>query len=236
MRLSLTFLAAALATVVSAQNAFNVPSGGYSLKAGSPTTFTWSPTTSGTVTLQLRYGASSTLSAGTTIASSIANSGSFTWTPPSDIPAGTEYTIEILDDANNNIYNYTPQFSISSSNTADPASALASSTGSAAASSGASSAAATASSSVSSLSLTAATHTLSSLSSTASTLKTSTTSLASTSSSSSSSTVTTSASTSTSGTTSSSAAASTVSQAAAVPGSKVQGGILAMALGVVAVL
>ena len=55
------------ATVFAADNPINVPKEGLMFTAGKPTTFTWNPTTSGTVTLRLREGASSDLSGGTLI-------------------------------------------------------------------------------------------------------------------------------------------------------------------------
>jgi uncharacterized protein YdeI (BOF family) len=49
-------------------NAFIIPEGGYTGKAGDVTTINWTPTTSGTVTIVLRSGASSNLIAGTVVA------------------------------------------------------------------------------------------------------------------------------------------------------------------------
>ena len=72
MRVSFAVIATGLVAVVSAQqssgaNPFKIPTPGYLLKAGSPTTFNWTPTTSGTVTLQLRDGANGDLNTGTVI-------------------------------------------------------------------------------------------------------------------------------------------------------------------------
>lgn len=73
MRFSITLLVGALATLVSAQNAFNIPKAGtyVGLVAGSPTTFTWSDKKGATVTMKLRTGDRSALSAGTVIASTL---------------------------------------------------------------------------------------------------------------------------------------------------------------------
>ena len=68
---SIILAIAALSTAVLAQqatgpNPFKVPPG-FSLTAGKPTNIQWTPTTQGTVTLRLREGANSDLSAGTVI-------------------------------------------------------------------------------------------------------------------------------------------------------------------------
>ncbi|SLM40682.1 Ser-Thr-rich glycosyl-phosphatidyl-inositol-anchored membrane family [Lasallia pustulata] len=124
MRFSIPLLATSLFTLTSAQfssngpNAFKVPEGGYtSISAGTPVTLNWTPTTSGTVTLQLRSGNGEALDPGTTIASSIPNSGSYTFTPPASTIAGSDYTVEIISDTDNSAVNYTPQFAIASTNT-----------------------------------------------------------------------------------------------------------------------
>ncbi|KAJ9623515.1 hypothetical protein H2203_005777 [Taxawa tesnikishii (nom. ined.)] len=82
-----------------------------------PLTLNWTPTTSGTITLILRSGASNNLNAGTIIASGIDNSGSYTWTPSDSITRGSDYTVEIVDDSNPSNTNYTPYFVLESSNT-----------------------------------------------------------------------------------------------------------------------
>ncbi|KAL4902530.1 Ser-Thr-rich glycosyl-phosphatidyl-inositol-anchored membrane family-domain-containing protein [Aspergillus multicolor] len=111
---SVFFLAlSAVATLVAArENAFNIPKDGYSFTAGEATTLTWDPSTEGTVTLKLQYGDVLTSSSGTTIASSIPNSGSYTWSVPSDIDDHSDYTIEIVSDSDEDATNYLPRFSI----------------------------------------------------------------------------------------------------------------------------
>ncbi|KAK0946601.1 hypothetical protein LTR29_002069 [Friedmanniomyces endolithicus] len=101
-----------------AQNAnpFNIPTN-FSATAGQPLSLKWNPTTSGTVTLVLRSGASSDLAAGTVIASSIANSGSYSWTPDTMITRGSDYTVEIVSDSDPSQTNYTPYFVLDSTNT-----------------------------------------------------------------------------------------------------------------------
>lgn len=60
-------VSAAVAQTGSKANPPTVPSD-YSVTAGKPSTFTWKPTTQGTVTLTLRTGAASDLNKGTVIA------------------------------------------------------------------------------------------------------------------------------------------------------------------------
>ncbi|RDW81763.1 GPI anchored serine-threonine rich family protein [Aspergillus mulundensis] len=111
---SVFFLAlSAVATLAAArENAFNIPKDGYSFTAGEATTLSWDPSTEGTVTLKLQYGDVLTSSSGTTLASSIPNSGSFTWSVPSDIDDHSDYTIEIVSDSDADATNYLPRFSI----------------------------------------------------------------------------------------------------------------------------
>lgn len=61
-------LVAATALAANGPNAFNVPAGGYNVQAGSSLTLSWNPTTSGTVTLQLRFGNPGALDPGSLIA------------------------------------------------------------------------------------------------------------------------------------------------------------------------
>ena len=59
--------------VLAQDNPFNNPNGGYAPTAGQSVKLNWQPTTSGTVSLILRSGASSNLDAGTYIAQKIPN-------------------------------------------------------------------------------------------------------------------------------------------------------------------
>ncbi|KAI9769682.1 MAG: hypothetical protein M1840_003919 [Geoglossum simile] len=122
MRFSLSSVfVVALAALASAQsnsaNSFNIPPSGLSFVAGTPAQISWTPTSSGTVTILLLQGDSRSLVGGTPIAKNIPNSGSVSWTPPSDLVKGGDYALEIIDDTNTNNVNYTPQFSIDSTNT-----------------------------------------------------------------------------------------------------------------------
>ena len=60
--------AAAQTFSASGPNPIINPGDGASIAAGKTTTITWTPTTSGPVTLTLRYGSSQNLAAGTVIA------------------------------------------------------------------------------------------------------------------------------------------------------------------------
>ena len=72
MRFFTTLAVAAMAVVASADNKanpFNIPTDGYTFKTGEPTTLSWDPTTTGTVSLYLQWGAVTTSNSGTPIAS-----------------------------------------------------------------------------------------------------------------------------------------------------------------------
>ncbi|MCJ1408965.1 Mucin-21 [Ptychographa xylographoides] len=131
MRFFVAFVVSALAAIVSCQssgpNAFNIPpAGNYLLHAGQPTTFTWSNLSGSTVTLTLRDGPNGDLNPGTVIQANVPNTGTYTYTPPTDIVAGNTYTIEISNDQDPTQTNYTPQFDIISNNQPVPSSASAS--------------------------------------------------------------------------------------------------------------
>jgi len=80
---------------------------------GEPYQITWKPTTEGTVTLLLLKGPSSNAVAQYAIVEHIANTGSYTWTPKTDLVAQqTGYGIELIDDTTG-AYQYTTQFGIS---------------------------------------------------------------------------------------------------------------------------
>ena len=87
-------LSAIAAFAQSGPNAFKIPTGGWQVTAGKPITLQWTPSTAGTVSLLLRHGAGSDLSKGVPIASDLQNSGSYTWTPASNLPRRSDYTIE----------------------------------------------------------------------------------------------------------------------------------------------
>jgi len=65
-----TLFVSLFVALVTAQspNPITSPTGGV-IQAGTAVTITWTPTTSGTITLQLRSGSANDLGAGTTIAS-----------------------------------------------------------------------------------------------------------------------------------------------------------------------
>ncbi|KAJ6019350.1 hypothetical protein N7522_001417 [Penicillium canescens] len=118
MRFFTSFAVAALAAIASASstdNSFDIPTNGYTFKVGEPTTLTWTPSTSGTITLRLQWGAVTTANSGSVIASNIANDGSYTWDVPSNLAAQPDYTIEIISDDNDNDYNFLPRFTVEGS-------------------------------------------------------------------------------------------------------------------------
>ena len=114
MKFSCTILLSALAALVSAAgpNSFQVPPEGYLLHAGQSQTFTWNNLQGSTVTLKLRQGASGNLDDGTVLASGLQNTGSYTWNVPGDIVQGNSYTIEIIDEQDTSVTNYTPTFNV----------------------------------------------------------------------------------------------------------------------------
>jgi hypothetical protein len=133
MRFSTPLLLAAFA---SAQNpfAFTSPK---SVITGIPINITWAPSpgTVDTVTLLLWRGNSTQLSAIATIActplpllqlpnnaltiykASIQNAGTYQWTPPNTLVAGTGYAFEIVDDRSTFITSFSDQFAVISRTT-----------------------------------------------------------------------------------------------------------------------
>ncbi|KAI9728268.1 MAG: hypothetical protein M1834_007761 [Cirrosporium novae-zelandiae] len=227
-------LATAVAASSSTVNPFKVPTSGYSFTAGSSTTINWTPTTSGTVTLQLRSGASNNLNSGTTIASSIPNSGSYTWTVPTSIVRGSDYAIEIISDSDTSETNYTPQFVIDSDNTVNTSSA------SSASASGSATTGSASTGSTDSVSMTS-TGSMTTMTSSASVSASASASGSASSASGSKSTASATRSSSGSSSSTSSSSSSDSTPTTSVPDSgaamqfKLQGGLLAVMLGVVAV-
>ncbi|EKG22148.1 Cell wall beta-glucan synthesis [Macrophomina phaseolina MS6] len=108
------FVAGFAALASAAENAFIVPTNGFSPVAGKEVTLNWDPTAGKTVTLVLRSGASNNLKEGSPIAEKIENTGSYTWSVPSDTVRGSDYTIEIINDDDPTETNYFPYFIIDS--------------------------------------------------------------------------------------------------------------------------
>lgn len=84
------------------------------ITAGTPITITWTPTTDGTVTIELVRGDPLNLNLVSVIQSDLENSGSYEWTPDVSIVQGSDYALKIIDDNDSDNYNYTPQFTIDS--------------------------------------------------------------------------------------------------------------------------
>ncbi|KAF2088366.1 hypothetical protein K490DRAFT_65043 [Saccharata proteae CBS 121410] len=119
MKTFTSILIAGLAATLSAalENPFIVPTSGFEPVAGQDVTINWKPTAGKTVTLILRSGASSNLMEGEAIVEKTDNTGSYTWTVPSSVVRGSDYTIEIVDDDDTSQTNYFPYFVIDSNNT-----------------------------------------------------------------------------------------------------------------------
>ncbi|CAF9909356.1 MAG: hypothetical protein ALECFALPRED_005528 [Alectoria fallacina] len=125
MRFSPLSIVACLFTAVAAQtgSTSNPPTTppDFTVTAGISSTFTWTPTTSGTVTLTLRSGPASDLDKGTVLASGIANSGSCTFTVPAGTASGA-YTIEISSDSDAKDANYSDNITVEDSDSVESAS------------------------------------------------------------------------------------------------------------------
>lgn len=134
MRFFTSLAIAALAAVVSANskaNPFSIPTDGYTFTTGESTALKWEPTTTGTVSLILQWGAVLNGNTGTVIAckryvrmtqyspdkiltvpANLANDGSYTWNVPSKLAAEPDYTIRIVSDDDSNDYNYIGRFTV----------------------------------------------------------------------------------------------------------------------------
>ncbi|KAJ5702877.1 hypothetical protein N7488_010425 [Penicillium malachiteum] len=215
----------ALAAADDTANPFDNPEGGYVFTAGSPTTLTWDPTTSGTIELRLQWDTVTTPETGDAIVSDYDNTGSYTWDVPTDLVEDREYTIEILDTSDTDDYNFLPYFTVVGAT--ESASATATSTSSSSTSTSTSTTSTSTSTSSSSSTTASSTSTSSSSSSTTLSTKTST---------SASSTKASSTATSTSSSTSSSSASSTASETSVPTANagvvtRVSGGLFAVAAG-----
>ncbi|KAI4723248.1 hypothetical protein E4T48_00543 [Aureobasidium sp. EXF-10727] len=119
MRFSTQTLVALLASpllALAADNGFTI-SDYTGITAGKTFDLKWTPTTGGTVSIILRSGANNNLTPGVYVAQGISNSGTYSWSVPSDITRGSDYALEIVDDQDTSKVNYTPQFVIDSTNT-----------------------------------------------------------------------------------------------------------------------
>ncbi|PUU77775.1 Ser-Thr-rich glycosyl-phosphatidyl-inositol-anchored membrane family-domain-containing protein [Tuber borchii] len=114
---ALTGAIGSFAQGTSGQNAITYPLGG-SLDGNVPLTITWTPTTQGTITINLLKGPPSNLVDLGPIAASINNDGTFTWTIPNSLqdsgamPQGDRYGFKIIDDSTKT-FEYSPPFDLS---------------------------------------------------------------------------------------------------------------------------
>lgn len=253
MRFFTSLAIAAMAAVVSANskaNPFSIPTDGYTFTTGEATALKWEPTTTGTISLILQWGAVLNGNSGTVIAckpyaqmtqyspdkiltapANIANDGSYTWNVPSKLAAEPDYTIKIVSDEDSNDYNYIGRFTVEGATVSvSSSSASSTATSTSTESSTESSTSATRTSTGTSTSETSASSS-SATTSGSTTLTTASSTVASTSAS-----ATTSESSSTAESTSTSASSSAASQSA-VPttnagiANRVSGGMLAIVAG-----
>lgn len=94
-------------------NPINTPSLNELVPAGKPYAITWTPTTTGSVTILLLRGPSTNVvPIGAPIASGIDNTGTFEWTPPTTLePDTSHYGIQLIVDATGQ-FQYSTQFGI----------------------------------------------------------------------------------------------------------------------------
>ncbi|KGO63831.1 Cell wall beta-glucan synthesis [Penicillium italicum] len=131
MRFFFSLAVAAMAAVASADNKanpFSIPTDGYTFTVGKPTALKWQPTTPGTVSLILQWGAVLSGNTGTVIAANLDNDGSYTWDVPSKLAAEPDYTIKIVSDSDSNDFNYIGRFTVDGSTVSVSSSSASSST------------------------------------------------------------------------------------------------------------
>ncbi|KAF8241827.1 hypothetical protein K440DRAFT_212052 [Wilcoxina mikolae CBS 423.85] len=122
-------IVAALASVVSAYtppvgepqgNPIYTPSLGSIVECGKPYSITWKPTSEGTISLVLLRGPSTNVKPIATIVEGIPNSGSYSWTPSTDLEADTtHYGIQLIQDSTGH-YQYSTQFGVSNPSPSKP--------------------------------------------------------------------------------------------------------------------
>lgn len=120
---SKTFVAALFASVALAQttseNPTSAPATGEKVPGCKPYTLKWNPTTKGTVSIEIISGASQgTLVPVGKVATGIANTGSFVWTPEAALGANAVTGYKIYDDATGT-FQYSVPFSVDGSTCKD---------------------------------------------------------------------------------------------------------------------
>ncbi|CAI7652485.1 unnamed protein product [Penicillium glandicola] len=214
---------AAVAAASNTANPFSIPTDGYTFTVGEATTLKWEPTTDGTISLILQWGAVLTGDSGTVIASDIDNDGSYTWDVPSTLAAEPDYTIKIVSDEDSDDYNYLGRFTVEGATVSVTTTTATSTTASSTSTKSSTSTTATSTESTSSSSATTASAT------TATTLTTASSTAASTSATETSESSSTASSTSTSASSSASQSAVPTTNAGLV--NRVSGGMLALVAG-----
>ncbi|KAI5301547.1 hypothetical protein KEM55_001660, partial [Ascosphaera atra] len=118
------FFAAVVSAVTTADtskspsgNAIYNPGLDQQVEVGKPFEISWNPTTSGNVSIILLRGPSEDVQPIATIADSISNDGSYSWTPSTSLENDkTHYGIEIVVEGTGQ-YQYSPQFGIKNDKT-----------------------------------------------------------------------------------------------------------------------
>ncbi|KAK2813234.1 hypothetical protein FQN50_000912 [Emmonsiellopsis sp. PD_5] len=132
MQLSVAIVSvfAAIAAAVTPPDTSKPPSGnpialpglGDIVPVGKPYTITWTPTTKGKVSILLLRGPSNNVVPIDTLADSIANAGTFEWTPSTSLEGDkTGYGLQIIVEGTGE-YQYSTQFGIKNSNPKPPTS------------------------------------------------------------------------------------------------------------------
>lgn len=114
LAISASALAATTPTTFNAtSNPVFTPNSGDIVPVGKPYKITWDPTESGTVSIILLRGPSTNILPLYPIVERLKNTGSYTWTPKSDLENDkTHYGLQIIIDSNGQ-YQYSTQFGIS---------------------------------------------------------------------------------------------------------------------------
>lgn len=106
-------LSTAVAIAAGGGDAIITPASGQVINANDKVDITWNPDPTITaINLVLRGGDQSALSTLYTIASTVGNTGTYSWTVPGNTASATDYVIEIQNAANTSEANYSPYFTI----------------------------------------------------------------------------------------------------------------------------
>lgn len=117
MQFSSVILALSAAVGAFAVNSFTAPLSNETLYAGETYIIRWNSTDGGdTVQILLKEGNSTDLQTALVISSNLTNVGAVRWFLPDDIATGTDYALEITDNDDTDLINYSPYFTIIGTN------------------------------------------------------------------------------------------------------------------------